>query len=412
MTAVVVLALGAALVGGVGAGWGLARALTARRAAAMAAALDGDAVLVDDLDSALGRIDRVVRARRAELDRALDHEDRIRTALDALPIGVVLAEADGWELRNKMAEHLLGVRHADALVAQAVRAKVRSALAGDMRREELDLHGPPRRKVVVTGFPVGDRDPAAALVVVEDVSERARLDAMRTDFVANVSHELRTPVGAMSLLAETLHGERDPDLVDRLSDRLVSEAQRLTRTIDDLLELSRIEASDQPLKTVVGLREVVDDSLARVHVLAEERGVQVVVDGAVGRITMIGDQTQLTSALANLVENAVKYSDPGSSVEVSAAVHRNWVELTVADHGIGIPARDLDRVFERFYRVDKGRDRTTGGTGLGLAIVRHVATNHGGSVSVRSEEGIGSTFTLRVPAGPGTPVVGQYSEAS
>jgi two-component system sensor histidine kinase SenX3 len=408
----VVLAVGAVVLGAVGVGMVLGRRRAAREASALAARLDGDAVLVDDLHGALVRIERRVGEQAAALERAVDHEDRIRTALDALPIGVVLAAADGWQLRNRVAEQLLGVRHADALIDEAVQAKVASALAGESRRRELDLHGPPRRKVVVTGFPVGDGEPATALVVVEDVSERARLEAMRTDFVANISHELRTPVGAMALLAETLHGERDVELLDRLSSKLVSEAHRLTRTIEDLLELSKIEVGDQPLKSVVEVGEVVDDSLDRVRHLAEERRVRVGVDPLVRRVTVIGDRNQLVSAIANLIENAIKYSDPGSAVTVTADVAGSWVELSIEDHGIGIPARDLDRIFERFYRVDKGRGRDTGGTGLGLAIVRHVATNHGGSVTVRSEEGIGSTFTLRVPAGPGTPLLDEYSEAS
>jgi two-component system sensor histidine kinase SenX3 len=403
----VIVALLGFMAGGLTLRW-----LCTRSAAALATRVAGDAVLTDDFASVLSKIERHVAAREIELARSLDHEARTRTALDALPIGVVLAGPDGWDVRNRVAEHLLGVRHADALVAEAVRTMVGVALDGGSRTQVLDLHGPPRRRIVVTGIPVGEPSAATALVVVEDVSERARLEAMRTDFVANISHELRTPVGAMALLAETLQGERDPDLVDRLSTKLVAEAHRLTRTIEDLLELSRIEVGDQPLKSVVEVGEVVDDSLDRVRHLAEERRVRVGVDPAVRRLTVIGDRPQLVSAIANLVENAIKYSDPGSAVDVGAIVVGSWVEISVTDRGIGIPSRDLERVFERFYRVDKGRGRDTGGTGLGLAIVRHVATNHGGSVRVRSEEGLGSTFTLRVPAGPGTPALDRYSEAS
>jgi two-component system sensor histidine kinase SenX3 len=143
-----------------------------------------------------------------------------------------------------------------------------------------------------------------------------------------------------------------------------------------------------------------------VHALAEQRGIPVMVDPVPDDLSVSGDRRQLVSALGNLVENAVKYSEPGAGVRVGARVEDGWLDLSVVDHGIGIPARDLDRIFERFYRVDKGRSRETGGTGLGLAIVRHVATNHGGDVLVRSQEGQGSTFVLRIPApsdGPGSP---------
>jgi two-component system sensor histidine kinase SenX3 len=240
-----------------------------------------------------------------------------------------------------------------------------------------------------------------ALVEIEDITERARLEAMRTDFVANISHELRTPVGALALLAETLVGEDDQEVVTRLAGKMVVEAHRVGRIIEDLLELSRIELGEQPQREPVSVGLVASEAVDRVRHLAEQRSIGVKVHEPSRRLTVIGDRRQLASAVANLVENGLKYSDPGSEVEVKATTDGTWVDVQVVDHGIGIPARDLDRIFERFYRVDRGRSRETGGTGLGLAIVRHVATNHGGSVSVVSQEGAGSTFTLRLPAGPG-----------
>ena len=231
-------------------------------------------------------------------------------------------------------------------------------------------------------------------------AERVRLEAMRTDFVANISHELRTPVGALALLAETLEGERDPDLVDRLAGKMVLEAHRVTRTIQDLLQLSQIELGTITAKDVLNVGGMAGEAVDRLRHLADDRQIRVEVSEMVRRLTMIGDRRQLVSALSNLLDNAIKYSDPGSSVEVVGHHEGGWIELSVTDHGIGIPSRDIDRIFERFYRVDRARSRETGGTGLGLAIVRHVATNHGGTVSVRSHEGAGSTFTIRIPAGP------------
>ncbi|MGA0329066.1 MAG: sensor histidine kinase, partial [Ilumatobacteraceae bacterium] len=240
-----------------------------------------------------------------------------------------------------------------------------------------------------------------AVAIIEDVTERSRLDAVRTDFVANISHELKTPVGALSVLAEALADEDQPEVVQRLADKMVNEAMRAGRTIDDLLELSRIELGGEAVKDVVLASMVIDESVNRARSLAERVGIEIVVVPSGDRVRMVGDRRQLVSALGNLVENAVKYSDPDSRVEVSATSDGRWVDLSVRDFGLGIPQKDIDRIFERFYRVDRARSRETGGTGLGLAIVRHVATNHGGEVKLVSVEGEGSTFTLRIPAAVG-----------
>jgi two-component system sensor histidine kinase SenX3 len=234
---------------------------------------------------------------------------------------------------------------------------------------------------------------------------------MRTDFVANISHELKTPVGALALLAEALIGEDESEVVTRLAEKMVSEAHRMGRTIEDLLELSRIELGESPHREVVSVGLVAAEAVERVRHLADQREIAIDIVEPSRRLNAIGDRRQLVSAVANLVENGVKYSDPGCPVEVSAHTDGTWVDIVVRDHGIGIPARDLDRIFERFYRVDRARSRETGGTGLGLAIVRHVATNHGGSVSVNSQEGAGSTFTLRIPVGPGPVAVSRLEEA-
>jgi two-component system sensor histidine kinase SenX3 len=224
-----------------------------------------------------------------------------------------------------------------------------------------------------------------------------RTDAMRTDFVTNISHELKTPVGAVAVLAEALMDETEPDVVHRLADHLVEESHRAVRTIDDLLKLSQIE-STRPGDDPVSVNAIVESALARGRSVDVGRGVEISAFDPPGELWIRGDERQLLSAVGNLVENAVKYSHPGGSVQVRTRVDDAAVEIMVADQGVGIPSRDLDRVFERFYRVDKARSRETGGTGLGLSIVRHVATNHGGEVLVSSQEGEGSTFVLRLPA--------------
>ena len=326
-------------------------------------------------------------------------DELFEQAMNAMGIGIAIASAEGEIVfRNSIAGGPTGVLHSDVLVDEAIEVHLRGALDGQVRRQTIELFGPPRRVVSVSAVPLAD---GGAVATIEDVTERSRLDAVRTDFVANISHELKTPVGALSVLAEALADEDQPEVVQRLADKMVHEAIRAGRTIDDLLELSRIELGGEAVKDVVVASTVVDDSVTRAQSLAERKDIEVVVLATNDRVRMLGDRRQLVSALGNLVENAVKYSDAGSRVEVSASSNGQWVDLTVRDFGLGIPQKDLDRIFERFYRVDRARSRETGGTGLGLAIVRHVATNHGGDVMVASVEGEGSTFTLRVPAAPG-----------
>jgi two-component system sensor histidine kinase SenX3 len=325
----------------------------------------------------------------------------LREALDALSVGVVLADRSGRVLfRNRMAAGLTGARHADVLVDEAVERHLGAAVNGETRRQVLDLYGPPRKVVAVQARPLDDR---GAVATIEDITERSRVDAVRTDFVANISHELKTPIGALAVLAEALEAEDEVEVIQRLAAKMVNEAHRVGRTIDDLLELSRIELGGEAVREVVSCRLVLADAAERVRPLAEQRGIRVDVIEPPEPLKAVGDRRQLVSAVGNLIENAVKYSERGTAVTVSAqravAVDgAHWVDLCVEDRGIGIPQRDLDRIFERFYRVDRARSRETGGTGLGLAIVRHVATNHGGEVKVTSIEGEGSTFTLRIPA--------------
>jgi two-component system sensor histidine kinase SenX3 len=277
---------------------------------------------------------------------------------------------------------------------------------------------PVHRRLIIRAYPLaGSTRPGGAVAIVQDASDRHRVEAIRRDFVANVSHELKTPVGALSLLAETLDGEDDPLVVDRLAKRVAAEAERLGRIIDDLLDLSRIEANESPRQEMVPLTVVVGQAVELLRPAATSSGIRLEVDDPPWYLTVPGDRRDLVSAVSNLVDNAIKYSERDSLVQVRVRSYDDLVEIAVIDEGVGIPARDMERIFERFYRVDRARSRTTGGTGLGLSIVRHVAVNHSGSVRVESREGSGSTFTLSLPAhglagpsaGPVDPIAGARS---
>ena len=327
--------------------------------------------------------------------------DRLVGALDVIPQGIVLADATGQIVfRNRTAASYLTARHGDALVGSLITELIGEAVRGRPATRTIDLFGPPRRALQLRAVPLADPEAGGAFLVIEDVSERQRLDAVRRDFVANISHELKTPVGALGLLAETLLDEEDPDVVHRLTERMQREAYRVGRTIDDLLQLSQIEASELPERELIPVDRLIDEAVDRTRAAAEIGSVELVVSEGPASLTVVGDRRQLVSAIANLCDNAVKYSDPHSKVEIRPRAAGSWVEIDVVDQGIGIPARDQERVFERFYRVDRARSRDTGGTGLGLAIVRHVVQNHAGEIGVSSREGEGSTFTLRLPAAP------------
>ena len=348
--------------------------------------------------------ERAIRDAQQTAADAMAETVRLRRALDALTSAIVIHDARGQlVLRNRQHAVLDANRHVSALVAAAVEQLVAAAQDGRSATQTLELHGPPPRTLDITAVPLGTSEvPLGTIAIVEDISERRRLEAVRRDFAANVSHELRTPIGALAVLAETLVDEEDPQVVRRLAQHIMSEAERAGRLIGDLLDLSRIEAGGVLVETAVDILTVVATATERVVALAAQRDVEVHVTTPDEAIVVRGDERQLVSAVVNLLDNAVKYSEPGSVVELEAGGDRRWAVLTVRDQGIGIPAKDLERIFERFYRVDRARSRETGGTGLGLSIVRHVATNHGGTVEVTSREGEGSTFTLRLPkAAPG-----------
>jgi two-component system sensor histidine kinase SenX3 len=243
---------------------------------------------------------------------------------------------------------------------------------------------------------VSDGAILGAVVFIRDISEVRRRENVRRDFVANVSHELKTPIGALALLAETMAAGEDEAVVRQLAERVTREADRLGRIIDDLLNLSLIEAQESPSREPVPVTVLIAEAVEAVRPVAEAAGIPLQVATHLPDVSVPCDRRQVLSALTNLFDNAIKYSEPPSAVEIGASASDGMVTVTVTDHGPGIPSRDLERIFERFYRVDRARSRATGGTGLGLSIVRHVAQAHGGDVTVESREGDGSTFRLRL----------------
>jgi two-component system sensor histidine kinase SenX3 len=311
----------------------------------------------------------------------LDSRDRVvRSSPSALPYGLIRG--------NRLRVDTL------ALLARQVRRD------GQVRELEVEVprghRGTELLVLEVRLAPLGDDQ---VLLLAEDQTALRRLDAVRRDFVANVSHELKTPVGALALLAEAMSGSADdPKAVRRFALRMQHESHRLTMMVQDLISLSRLQSND-PLRQarVINVDDAVAEAVDTTHLEAEAREIRLEVRGQHG-LSVLGDEDQLATALRNLVANAINYSPDHTRITIGVSIVDDVVELSVADQGIGIPERDLERIFERFYRVDPARSRATGGTGLGLSIVKHVAVNHGGEMRVWSSEGAGSTFTLRLPA--------------
>ena len=320
-------------------------------------------------------------------------------------IAVVLDASDAVVNTSASAVSYGLVRHGE-LVHHELRHIARQVRRDGMIREaELDLpRGPNAQASTVMRVRVAPIAVSHVLLLVEDRSTAARVEEIRRDFLANVSHELKTPVGGISLLAEAVLDARDdPDAVERFAERILVESARLTRLVKEIVDLSRLQVADtlhEPVIVDVGV--VAAEAVDRVRVAAEAHGIQLTLVGEEG-LRVFGDAELLTTAVANLVTNAVNYSGSGTHVGIGARRVGDSIEVSVTDQGEGIPAAEQERIFERFYRVDAARSRATGGTGLGLAIVKHVCANHGGQVSVWSQEGRGSTFTMTLPAAADRP---------
>jgi len=320
---------------------------------------------------------------------------------------VVLSSHNGVVLLDRMGDVVLANPPAHELgLVRGSRPDERARKAAEQVRDTgevvhvdlspLDRSGRGPAAVLGEVRPLGDE---FTVVDASDESDAVRLEATRRDFVANVSHELKTPVGAMALLAEAvLDAADDPHEVRRFGTKILNEANRLGTLVTELIALSRLQGAERlPSMATVEVDTVVHEALERCRLAAESANIRIDVDLPSG-LLLNGDATLLVTALSNLLDNAVSYSPPGSPVSISRRLENGFVEIAVSDRGLGIAREHQERVFERFFRIDQARSRSTGGTGLGLAIVKHVAANHGGDVRLWSEPGAGSIFTLRVPA--------------
>ncbi len=330
-------------------------------------------------------------------------QSEIERVLEALPEASVVVDASGSPVRmgnQPLAMTLVQNGRIAIPEISSMIADVRRD--GEIREHDVTVRRPPLGKGLITlRLRVAPLGPDRVLVLAEDLSEAQRVDAVRRDFVANVSHELKTPIGALSLLAEAVLSSADePEAVRHFAGRMEAEAGRLSDLVGDLIDLSRLQGTD-PLKEAlpISVDDVVAEAVDAVRQLASNSQIEVVVGGT-GELMVLGMDAQLVTALRNLLTNAINYSPRGTRVAVATRLSNHVVEISVTDQGMGIPESELQRVFERFYRVDQARSRVTGGTGLGLSIVKHVAENHGGEVGVWSILGEGSTFTLRLPPYP------------
>jgi two-component system sensor histidine kinase SenX3 len=319
--------------------------------------------------------------------------------LSVLRSAALLVGPDDDVLKATAPAHSMGLVSGSRLIVDDLLELVRQVRRdGRIREVDLELRpdrGTPRH-VVARVAALSSR---LTLVLVDDRTRERRVETIRRDFAVNVSHELKTPVGALALLAEAVtEAAGDPEAVQRFAARMRTESERLSRLVQQIVELSRVQGDDQLDEVdVVAVNELAELALDRVRVDAGDKSIGLAFAGTSG-LEVVGNSGQLAVALGNLVENAVAYSPSHTRVTISAREDAGRVDISVTDQGPGIPATEIERIFERFYRIDPARARKTGGTGLGLSIVKHIAATHGGDVTVWSAEGQGSTFTLTLPA--------------
>ena len=323
----------------------------------------------------------------------------IGTVLSVLRSSALLVDEQDDVVKASAPAYSLGLVRGNRVAVDELAELVRQVRRdGQIRETELLLLNPESRRSTTVIARVAPLSSRLVLALVEDRTRERRVEAIRRDFVANVSHELKTPVGALNLLAEAVQqAADDPDAVTRFAGRMQTESARLTKLVQQIIELSRLQGDD-PLDDpqTVDVDSIVSRAIDQSSIDAQAKDIQLVHNGQRG-LEILGNGDEVALALGNLVANAVAYSPGHSRVVVAAKGGDMMVDLTITDQGIGIPASEIDRIFERFYRVDPARHRSTGGTGLGLSIVKHVAASHGGEVRVWSVEGQGSTFTLSLP---------------
>jgi two-component system phosphate regulon sensor histidine kinase PhoR len=360
----------------------------------------------EELGSALNRMSGELARQRAQI---VAEKEQLEGVLESMVEGVLVIDRQGRIIQTNPAleqmfaltRNPVGRTALEALRNPSLEEALASVLGGSGRTQStVRLTHPIDRHLEVGVAPLGgDGNVRGAVAVFHDITRLEKLEAVRRDFVANVSHEIRTPVTAIRGYAETLReAAESAEQRTRFAQIIITHADRLTQLVDDLLALSSLEGAGYVLRVerlaARDLLQVVDEAF---RPRAQEKGVTLVV-GAIGAdLALSGDRRLLEQVLGNLVDNAIKYTDAGGRVTMGAAAADDGVIFTVADTGSGIPAPDLQRIFERFFRVDRGRSRKLGGTGLGLSIVKHIVMLHGGDVGVKSRVGEGSEFTVRLP---------------
>ena len=329
--------------------------------------------------------------------------DGVSAVLAVLRSGAIVLDAADAVVSTSPPAVAYGLVRDHDLVHDELRQLAREVRRdGVIREVELDLpRGPLGRGRITVGARVAPLGATYVLLLVDDRTEARRVEDVRRDFVVNVSHELKTPVGGLALLAEAvLEANDDPEAVARFARRMQVESTRLTRLVQEIVDLSRLQiAGTLHEPRLVDVSAAATEAIEQSRLVAESQDVEI-VSSLAPDVRVFGDADLLATAIRNLVGNAINHSPSGARVAVSVRSAEQLVEIAVADQGHGIPESEKARIFERFYRVDAARSRATGGTGLGLAIVKHICANHGGEVTVWSKQGQGSTFTMRLPAAP------------
>lgn len=326
--------------------------------------------------------------------------DGAAEVLAAVGRAFVVVDAIDGVVRASPAAYAYGLVRGHTLVHdQVLEMTARVRRDGVILEKQLELpRGPLGQGTIVVQVRAAMIGEEYILLLADDRTEFTRTEEVRNDFVANVSHELKTPVGGISLLAEALESSADdPEAVRRFAKRMQKESARLAALVQDIIELSRLQGANVAQQgRPVDINTVVSEAVDRSQLPAETKNIQLVVGGR-AHATVYGDQDLLVTALRNLIDNAIRYSPENTRVGIGVRAKDGLVAVSVTDQGEGLSPEDQERVFERFYRVDSARSRHTGGTGLGLSIVKHVISNHGGEVTLWSQPGQGSTFTIRLP---------------
>lgn len=344
----------------------------------------------------------VTRARVGDLQQQITELDRPNASadlLDALPTPGLLLDGVNFIVGATTSAQALGFKPETVLPqTELVNLAIQARQTGEPSSAELHIKTGLQGETNWVAARAAVASDNKILITLEDLTESKRLDDTRRDFIANISHELKTPIGAISLLSEALiEADDDPVMVKKFSADLHREAIRLAALVQDIIELSRLQGAEVVSNAqLLDLSSLIADAVDRNAFLAEKRKVKIAVDAPKG-LKVLGDQEMLVTAIKNLIENALVYSDEGSQVGIGLRQKYGIAAIAVADSGVGIAPEHQERIFERFYRADPSRSRQTGGTGLGLSIVKHVALKHRGDVQLFSQPGVGSTFTFRLP---------------